>query len=98
MPWKPGETGNPGGRPKGGTISAGQALARQRFALAVARLAVIVRRGSAQDAIAAIRLLAQIAGVPLNPTVAAQPDSRPPEPPTMPPAAMRAELERVLEQ
>lgn len=96
--FKSGQSGNPGGRAKGGTISAGQALARQRFALAVARLAVIVRRGSATDAIAAIRLLSQIAGVPLNPTVNTQPAMQPPASPTMPPSAMRAELERILEQ
>ncbi len=98
MPWKPGESGNPGGRPRGGSIATGQALARERFALAVARLSVIARRGDAQTAVAAIRLMAQIAGVPLTPPATTQPDTQPPAPLTQTPAEMKKELARLLEQ
>jgi hypothetical protein len=97
--FRPGQSGNPGGRPKHPEITAAQALARKRLAMATARLAVIVRRGDAKDATAAARLLVQIAGVPLTPeTPSAQPSQQPPAPSTMAPIDMKRELERIMEQ
>ncbi len=92
MPWKPGESGNPGGRPRHPAIKEAQEIARKRLAVGVVRLAVIARRGDAKDSIAATRLLAQIAGVPLTPDASTQPDTQPPAP--SPGIPMTAEMLR----
>lgn len=92
MPWAKGQSGNPGGRPAQSRteVVVAQQRARSRLGIVVARLSTIVRRGTNQDAISAGRLLAQIAGVPLQPAGVAE--SSPPTDPRHSPDEVREGL------
>ena len=96
--FRPGQSGNPGGRPRHPEIQAAQQAARKRIGMVIARMSNIVRRGGEKEATSAAKLILQVAGVPLSPESPTQDGTQPPASPTMAPSQLRAELDRVLEQ